>query len=368
MTVHTATTFEVRLDDPLGSSRLLTETLREPEPGEIVLEVERFGLTSNNLTYALLGNETPTRYWDAFPAADGWGRVPAWGSARVIDGDESVARPGERFVGLLPMADRFVFAGRRAEDGVLVGSATGRNAMPSMYRDLHRVEDEDAAQGSAAEVLLRPFFTFAALLAREVSDGGAETAVVTSASSKAGLLLGRLLQQGGVRTVGLTAAPRVAATESTGAFTEVRSYSDVSGLTAEGRTVLLDIAGNAEVSSAVARQLSDDLARIIVVGATHHDAAAGAAEPDDSPSPEVDLFDTAEHEAGYSEEHGAAALRALEDDAREALLPWASRWIQLDEVEGVGSLEEAWRTVQEPPASPLRGIVVTASPRRGDPR
>ena len=36
------------------------------EPGEVRLSVERFGVMSNNLTYAYLGEAA--NYWDAFPA------------------------------------------------------------------------------------------------------------------------------------------------------------------------------------------------------------------------------------------------------------------------------------------------------------
>ena len=39
--------------------------------GEAVLEVESFGLTANNITYAVMGEAMS--YWNHFPAPEGWG-------------------------------------------------------------------------------------------------------------------------------------------------------------------------------------------------------------------------------------------------------------------------------------------------------
>ena len=44
----------------------------ELEPGHALLQVDTFGLTTNNITYAVFGDGMS--YWDFFPAPDGWGR------------------------------------------------------------------------------------------------------------------------------------------------------------------------------------------------------------------------------------------------------------------------------------------------------
>ena len=53
------------------------------KPGQAVLALDRFGLTSNNVTYVLTGNAMG--YWRYFPADEGWGRMPVWGFAEVIE-------------------------------------------------------------------------------------------------------------------------------------------------------------------------------------------------------------------------------------------------------------------------------------------
>ena len=41
------------------------------------MRVDRFALTANNITYAVMGNQL--KYWSLFPAPSGFGIVPVWG-------------------------------------------------------------------------------------------------------------------------------------------------------------------------------------------------------------------------------------------------------------------------------------------------
>ena len=59
--------FLVRRDD-LRTCRVADSATPELEEGQALLRVQRFGLTANNITYAVFGDGM--RYWDFFPAAD----------------------------------------------------------------------------------------------------------------------------------------------------------------------------------------------------------------------------------------------------------------------------------------------------------
>ena len=73
----------MRRDDLASCELVEGESLREDlDEGEAQLRVERFALTTNNVTYAALGEQLG--YWRLFPAPEGWGRIPAWGYARVV--------------------------------------------------------------------------------------------------------------------------------------------------------------------------------------------------------------------------------------------------------------------------------------------
>ena len=84
---------------------------RAPAPladGEVRLRIDRFALTSNNITYAAFGDAM--NYWEFFPTGDaddrlhpGVGLRRPWPS-RAADGVDV----GERFYGYWPMADDVV--------------------------------------------------------------------------------------------------------------------------------------------------------------------------------------------------------------------------------------------------------------------
>src|SRR5258706_10968234 len=48
----------------------------EAAPGEVLLQIEKFAFTANNVTYAAFGEAM--KYWHFFPAKDEsqWGRIP----------------------------------------------------------------------------------------------------------------------------------------------------------------------------------------------------------------------------------------------------------------------------------------------------
>ncbi|MDI1364128.1 MAG: DUF2855 family protein, partial [bacterium] len=72
-------------------------TLPDLAEGEVRLAVDRFALTANNITYAVFGEAM--RYWDFFPAAQGFGRVPVWGFATVEASNHPDIAVGQRFYG-----------------------------------------------------------------------------------------------------------------------------------------------------------------------------------------------------------------------------------------------------------------------------
>ena len=69
----------------LSHTELVDAADVDPGDGQVVLRVDRVGMTANNVTYAVFGDAM--QYWDFFPAEprDGvsYGRVPLWGFAEV---------------------------------------------------------------------------------------------------------------------------------------------------------------------------------------------------------------------------------------------------------------------------------------------
>lgn len=78
------------------------------EEGQVRLRIDAFALTSNNITYAALGDVM--NYWQFYPTGDpSTGRVPVWGGfASVVESRCPGVEVDERFYGYWPMADEVV--------------------------------------------------------------------------------------------------------------------------------------------------------------------------------------------------------------------------------------------------------------------
>ena len=65
----------VRRDRIAHCEAVDSEPPNELREDAALLRVDRFGLSANNVTYAVLGDQLG--YWRLFPAPSGWGLVPA---------------------------------------------------------------------------------------------------------------------------------------------------------------------------------------------------------------------------------------------------------------------------------------------------
>ena len=75
--------------------------------GQVRLAVDTFALTANNITYALVGDDM--QYWNFFPGdEDGFGRVPVWGFANIVESRCEGLELGERIYGFLPISTDFI--------------------------------------------------------------------------------------------------------------------------------------------------------------------------------------------------------------------------------------------------------------------
>ena len=125
------TDFLVKKDD-LRTCRI-EESDEAPsiESGEALLRVDTFGLTANNVTYAVMGEAMC--YWNFFPAADGWGRVPMWGFAEVERSEAEGVEAGTRLYGYLPPSSHLVVTAADARERGFVDASPHRVSLPSAY-------------------------------------------------------------------------------------------------------------------------------------------------------------------------------------------------------------------------------------------
>ena len=254
---------QVRRDD-LSSCRLADgEPLREDlDDGEAQLLVERLALSANNVTYAIEGDRLG--YWRLFPAPEGWGRIPAWGYARVVASRSPVVRTSGRFFGLFPIG-RYVTVRPAPHQLGFVDAAPHRRELPPVYNQ-YLTADGD---GDDAALVMRPLFTASVLLDLTLDATAFDTVVLTSASSKTAYGLAHLLRRRPVETVGLTSAARRAWLVGLGLYDSVLTYDNLSELTASGGAVLVDFAGDPGLVREIHERPAGALTRSILVGSTH---------------------------------------------------------------------------------------------------
>ena len=109
----------------IGETMLDPLVTPEPAEGEVVLALDRFSLTTNNITYAAYGDAIG--YWRVFPTGrDDYGLMPVWGFADVAASRAEGIEVGARVV-LRTFSKAYALAGLRL-GYALCGSEEVRNA------------------------------------------------------------------------------------------------------------------------------------------------------------------------------------------------------------------------------------------------
>jgi hypothetical protein len=104
----TSTDFIVARND-LQQCKIIETQLPDADelPAEaLLIKIDRFALTANNLTYAVLGDQL--KYWQLFPAPENFGNIPGWGFGEVLASKHPGIAIGERLFGYFPMATHLV--------------------------------------------------------------------------------------------------------------------------------------------------------------------------------------------------------------------------------------------------------------------
>jgi len=245
--------------------------------GDILVRVEQFAFTANNMTYALIGASTGW-YWDFFSAPRGWGRIPVWGFAKVIASEVGDVEIGEDLFGYFPMSTYAVLKPRKIGSDGLYDASEHRTHLSSAYNYYVRTSANPSfdAESKREIMLLRPLF-FASFLVHDLLTerlgADLDTIVITSASSKTAIGLAHLLSAPKVRAsriVGLTSERNLDFVRSTGVYDRVLAYNDPEILNSRSVAVA-DFSGNSTLIRQLQDVLGDRAAFFCLIGYTHQD-------------------------------------------------------------------------------------------------
>jgi hypothetical protein len=351
----------------LAKADIARTTVREvavPEPGagEALLRVDRVGVTVNNVTYARLGDAL--RYWDFFPAADGWGRVPLWGFADVEASNADGLSAGARVYGYFPSSSHLVVK-PKVGDGGFRDVSEHRAELPGVYNvysdtstdPSYRTEHEDL------QILYRPLFMTSFFLDDFLADNGffgAERVVVSSASSKTayGTAFCTGLREDRPRLVGLTSPDNVDFTSSLGIYDEVVSYDDVTGVDAAAPTAYVDVSGSLKHRETIHTHFTD-LVYDAAVGLTHDDA--GIAGGGDLPGPAPAFFFAPDQIKKRREDWGPGGIDKRYGETWAEFAPAVEKWVDVKHGAGSDDLAATWQDVLAGRVNPREGHVIALS-------
>ncbi len=354
-----ATDFVVRRDD-LHDCRVTDGPVPEVAPGQALLEVSAFGLTSNNITYAVFGEAMS--YWDFFPADEGWGRVPVWGFAEVAASPDEGLEEGARVFGYLPPSTHLVVTPERMSGHGFTDASPHRAALPAAYNAYTRVAADPShrPEREDQQMLLRPLFFTSFLLDDFLADSGlfgAETVVISSASSKTAHGTAFLLaQRENVQVIGLTSSRSTAFAEGLGVFDRVVGYDEVPALPRDS-AVYVDVAGDPDTRRAVHEHYGELLRHSAVVGATHHDRVGADSDPPPGTSPT--FFFAPDRVRTRGDDWGRDGLERRLAQAWEPYVEWTDGWLAVKHERGAEALQRTYLDLLDGRIDPATGHVLS---------
>jgi hypothetical protein len=333
-------------------------------PGEARLRIDAFGLSANNITYAVYGDLM--HYWACFPAeeADGvaWGRVPVWGFADVVESTTPGVEEGTRVYGYFPLGDELIVSPGRLDDQGFSDITPHREAVPSVYAR-YGTTTADRVYSAGREdqqMLLWPLFVTSFVVDDFLADHdlfGARAVIVSSASSKTAIGAAFLMaEREGLDVVGLTSSGNVDFVRSLGCYATVLTYDDID-LLETTPSAYVDVAGRRDVTHAVHTHLGDDLRYSMVVGDTHWDDTT----PVDGavPGPRPAFLFAPDQIAKRRQDWGRDGFESAVAAAWERFVPWTDSWLTIRHAAGPGAVEAVYRAVLEGRIDPGVGDICT---------
>lgn len=329
-----------------------------PADGEVVVEISSFGLSSNNITYAETGDRLG--YWDFFPVDGGWGSIPVWGFARVVESRHAVISSGTRVYGLLPPATHAVLRPSRCSPLGFVESSVHRSTLPAVYNwyELAGSDPVSDAQQEAEQMLLWPLFVTSFLLADLIaeSESAPDQVIISSASSKTAHGTAYLLAARGGHTVGLTSPGRVGFVRSLGVYDDVLTYDQLDRLD-DRAALFLDFAGDPLIQARVHQQLGSRLTQSLSIGMTHvgqHKIGPTAKLPGAPPT----FFFAPDRIKTRTRDWGRDGPAQRFAAAWVDYLQWVRTWLQVMRTTGLDGLQTVYLEVLSGDIDPARGHII----------
>ena len=346
----------------LRNTRAVTATLPPLREGEVLVAIDKFGLTSNNVSYAVSGDALG--YWGYYPAEGSWGKVPVWGCADVVESRCAQVPVGDRLWGFFPMASHAVLQPGKVREDQFLDVAGHRQALPALYNGYRRTlaEPEFLRAMEVERCLLFPLFATSFVLCDYLADNdffAAKQLLIGSVSSKTGFGLAEMLHSDpGItqRIIGLTSPANAAFVEGLGCCDEVVVYGEEARIDATLPTAYVDMSGDAHLTATLHNLLGENMVVSTMVGATHWEERGDTGElPGARPTFFFAPGQIAKREADWGP--GVVMMRAMMASAEVAKKVQGE--MSVEWCRDVQALDRLWHDLLDNRVAPSRGLMVS---------
>lgn len=354
------TIFKVKKSD-LTQSEVSIQTLPNLGDGQVLLQIEKFALTANNITYAVIGEKFG--YWKFFPTDESWGIVPVWGFAKVILSNHSEIQVGERFYGYYPTASHLLLDAGRVSQRGFVDEAAHRLELPAVYNFYSNVKQEAqyATSSENAQMIFRPLFTTSFVLDDFLLENNffnAKNIILTSASSKTAFALAFLLAERKKKSgesyqiIGLTSEANLGFVKDLGCYDVILAYNKVNEIPKEN-SCCVDFAGNQPLLIALQNHLLDLLHHTALVGMVHWDKRKN----ENGEKVKGELFFAPTHIQQRNKDWGIAGFQQKLAEAWDIFMQSNPSTIEYLEFQETDALKEIYLENLKGEANPQKGYI-----------
>jgi Protein of unknown function (DUF2855) len=359
--------FQIRRDNYITNRVVHEQTLSEHtslDEGEILVRVDRFAFTANNITYAATGDTLG--YWQFFPPsgddAAGWGILPVWGFADVVKSNSPSIPVGERLFGYFAPISFLKMTPTRVTPQRFIDGSAHRAALPPGYNNYTRVHAEpqyDRAMDDT-RMLLWPLHMTSFCLWDMLKDHqwfDATQIIILSASSKTsvGLAYALSADASSPTAIAVTSARNHDFVKRLDLYRQVVSYEDVTAINATQPTVIVDMSGNGEILGRLHKHLGDNMKRCINVGMTHWQQTQNR---DDMIAERSEFFFAPGHIQKRMKDWGAETFAAKTSAFLSDTAAKTRSLITFRELDGLHGLAEIYADVCDGRVAPEQGLIV----------
>ncbi len=341
-------------------SKIVLPTIPKLSEGEVLLKVKKYALTSNNITYAVMGFQL--KYWNFFPADELWGIIPVWGFAEVVDSKNTKINVGELCYGYFPMANYLIVKAGGINEFSFKDISEHRRDMAPIYNTYNRISADSIYPEYAEDYIpiIQPLFATSFLnynFLKSENFFGARNIVITSASSKTALGLAFMLYknkpQNQLNIIGLTSEKNVNFVKIAGFYDSVFIYKEVDQKLTQGATTIVDMAGNEKLLVKIYHVLGDNLKFVSKIGITDWTAAAL-----NSKIPMAKFFFAPAYAEEFYKMHGAKEANSRITESMISFIQRAKEWIRIKKIENYEDLQKIYLDLVNGKMDPSQGYII----------